>query len=82
MGIVSLKVNPMNGLDGQTLAALICVILAVVVMGRWTIRWWRGQSIGGCGACASGCGKPEPPQLMVTLPIVEAPEMESTTESK
>ncbi len=72
----------MNGLDGQTVAALLCVTLAIAAIGRWTIRWWRGQTVGGCGACASGCGKPEPNQFKVMLPIVEVPDLESETESK
>ena len=75
----------MTGLDGQTLAALLCVALALAAMGRWTVRWWRGQTVGGCGACATGCGKTveaAPTRLKVVLPIVDAPELEQTTESK
>ncbi len=75
----------MTDFDGQTIAALVCVTLAIVAMGRWTARWWRGQSVGGCGACAGGCGstnKSEPVRLKVNLPIVDAPELESVKEPK
>ena len=75
----------MNSFDGQTLAALLCVTLAVVAIARWTARWWRGHSVGGCGACRTGCGtanKSTPTRLQVTLPIVDAPELEPATESK
>ena len=75
----------MSGLDEQTLAALACVAIAVVVLGRWTVLWWRGQSAGGCGSCGSGCATPhaaEPTRLNVSLPVIEAPELEEPTKSK
>ena len=68
----------MANFDEQTVAALTCVTLAMIAMGRWSLRWWRGQSVGGCGACADGCSaasKPEPVRLKVNLPIVDAPEL-------
>ncbi len=46
----------MTELDGQLLATLACVAVAVVVLCRRAIAWWRGQSTGGCGGCSSGCG--------------------------
>jgi hypothetical protein len=75
--------NSMIKFDGQTLAALVCVMLAVIAMGRWTVRWWQGQSLGGCGACSGGCGaanKSEPIRLKVNLPIVDVPEFNSTAD--
>ena len=85
----------MSGLDGQTLAALVCVAVAVVVLGRWTVLWWRGQSAGGCGSCGTGCGTTraaEPARLKVSLPVIDAPvidgpvidgpELEEPTKSK
>ncbi len=84
----------MSGLDGQTLAALVCVAVAVVVLGRRTVLWWRGQS-GGCGSCGTGCGTTraaEPARLKVSLPVIDAPvidgpvidgpELEEPTKSK
>lgn len=68
----------MANFDEQTVAALTCVTLAIIAMGRWSLRWWRGQSVGGCGACAGGCSaasKPEPVRLKVTLPIIDAAEL-------
>ena len=75
----------MTNLDGQTLAALVCVAIAVVVLGRWTVLWWRGHSAGGCGSCGSGCGTTraaEPTRLKVSLPVIERPELEEPTKSK
>ncbi|MCX7420343.1 MAG: hypothetical protein NT013_12515 [Planctomycetia bacterium] len=78
MDVERLKVNPMANFDEQTIAALVCVTLAVVAMGRWSLRWWRGQSVGGCGACAGGCStasKSEPVRLKVNLPIIDVPKV-------
>ena len=75
----------MSGFDGQTLAALACVTVAVVLLGRWTVLWWRGQSAGGCGSCESRCGTThtaEQTRLKVSLPVIAAPETEVPTKTK
>lgn len=69
--------------DGQTIAALLCVMLAVTAIVRWSILWWRGQSIGGCGACSGGCGvaiNSGPNHLKLNLPIIDIPERDEARE--
>lgn len=62
----------MTNLDTQTLVALVCVAVALAVLCRRTLLWWRGQSAGCGGGGCHGCGEPKPAaQFKVTLPVID-----------
>jgi hypothetical protein len=66
----------MTGVDGQLLATLACVAVAVIVLCRRAVAWWRGQSTGGCGGCSGGCGQrssSDQPTLKHSLPVIGEP---------
>ena len=69
----------MSLLDTQTLVALVCVAVALAVLCRRTLLWWRGQSAG-CGGGCHGCGGSEPTQLKVTLPVLSQAEIPTKRE--
>ncbi len=60
----------MTNLDTQTLVALVCVAVALAVLGRRTLLWWRGQSSGCGGGGCHRCGGTEPTRLKVTLTVL------------
>ena len=60
----------MTNFDTQTLVALVCVAVALAVLCRRTLLWWRGESAGCGGGGCHGCGKTEPTRLKVTLPVL------------
>ncbi len=65
----------MSNFDTQTLVALVCVAVALVVLCRRTLLWWRGQSAGCGGGGCHGCGEPKPtPQMKVPLTVINRPE--------
>lgn len=59
----------MPNFDTQTLVALVCVAVALVVLCRRTLLWWRGQSAGCGGGGCRGCGS-EPARLKVSLTVL------------
>ena len=65
----------MSNLDTQTLVALVCVAVALAVLCRRTLLWWRGQSAGCGGGGCHGCGGSEPVQMKVTLPVLNDSEV-------
>ena len=44
--------------DWQTIAALLCVACAVVVLLRRIGKWWNGGSTTGCHGCPASQSKP------------------------
>lgn len=68
----------MTNLDTQTLVALVCVAVALAVLGRRTLLWWRGESAGCGGGSCHGCGGTEPTRLKVTLPVIDLEKHEPT----
>ena len=65
----------MSNLDTQTLVALVCVAVALAVLCRRTLLWWRGQSEGCVGGGCHGCSDPKPAvQLKVPLKVINRPE--------
>lgn len=68
----------MTNFDTQTLVALVCVAVAISVLCRRVILWWKGQSTGGCGGGCHGCGS-EPARLKVPLAVIE-PEARDPSE--
>ncbi|MFM9963270.1 MAG: hypothetical protein ACKV2Q_18835 [Planctomycetaceae bacterium] len=64
----------MTNIDTQTLVALVCVAVALAVLCRRTLLWWRGQSTG-CGGGCHGCGETKPTQLKVPLMVLTDAEV-------
>lgn len=65
----------MSNLDTQTLMALVCVAVAMGVLCRRTLLWWRGQSAGCGGGGCHGCGESRPAaQMKVPLKVIDRPE--------
>jgi hypothetical protein len=74
--------NVMSNLDSQTLVALVCVTVALVVLCRRTLLWWRGQSAG-CGGGCHGCGsEPAQPKVPLTVLTVRDEPMRSPMENE
>lgn len=60
--------------SGQTLVAVVCVVVAMFVLARHAIAAWRGISIGGCGGGCHGCGgkvNTPPKSSKFPLPVIE-----------
>jgi hypothetical protein len=55
--------------DWQQLIALLCVAVALFVLGRRVVRLWRGASKPGCGACAT-CPVQEGATVPQSKPLV------------
>lgn len=58
----------MPNFDTQTLVALVCVVVALAVLCRRALLWWRGNSAG-CGGGCHGCGS-KPPRTKVPLTVL------------
>ncbi len=74
----------MTNFDGQTVAALVCVSVAMVVLVRYAVLWWRSQSVGGCGGGCHGCGAnsaEQNTQPKFPLPVIEPPSEISSSKT-
>ena len=71
----------MNNFDTQTLWALVCVAVALAVLFRRTLLWWRGQSAGCGGGGCHGCGETKSAvQMQVPLTVLTDAEVPKRSE--